>query len=43
MRMDFIVPVKAALGIAALFKRAMDSVDADLKSLARALHEAKNK
>ena len=37
---DFIIPLKAALGMAALFKRAMDAIDADLRNLARAHHAA---
>ena len=32
-RRDFIVPLKAALGMAGLFKRAMGSIDADLRNL----------
>ena len=37
---DFIIPLKAALGMAALFKRSMDAIDADLRNLARAHHAA---
>jgi hypothetical protein len=40
MKRDFIVPLKAALGMAALFKRSMNSIDADLRNLARAHHAA---
>jgi hypothetical protein len=40
VKWDFTVPLKAALGMAALFKRSMDTVDADLRKLADAHHAA---